>query len=198
MTARKPPKQCPSCGNDLLVPQAKHCYKEECIRPYMLHRATTYVEKVGECEVWKGYVNKGVPQMQVRFGPGRGQRRNHRVLDVRRGFYSSKDADAQHNLYVNDCGTLGCCVPEHYHMRSKVELMNKALEKKRAATPKLPIEPLREWVQRNFQDRAIPDRIWYHLQNDQIDLMIADEICCDDLGIHPYAIFGELFFDAAA
>lgn len=137
--------------------------------------------------MWLGCIRKGgVAYHGLRYADDK--RISRRVLDLRQGIFDPRKAGTEHRYYRSECGTPGCVVIDHHTLVKKTESFG----------PKsyLPVLPLRTWIQTHYKKplpREVSKSIW---QSDRIALLRADEICCDYLGVHPFAVYGQAFYAA--
>lgn len=181
---------CEICGTVLTLTgrASAYCQTEECVTEFARRRAWARVKKVGDCEVWQGPVQmKGrTPIVTLRFN---NKRRDFRVVTLR-------DPEGERSTcrrYLRSCGTDRCVTVEHHRIQ-----MGRNLPPTKTIYNRLPWEPLVEWIKdRNI---VIGNNSGHVLSQARekgfITVTRADEFCIDVLGVHPTAVYGELFFDA--
>lgn len=165
-----------------------HCQTEACVTAYAHRRAVERVVRVGDCEVWQGSVHrKGrTPIVTLRFN---NKRRDFRVLALR----DPDSARAVCRRYIRSCGTDKCVTVEHHRIQ-----IGRSLPPTKTIYNRLPWEPLAEWIKdRNI---VIGNGNGHVLSQARdrgfITVTRADEFCIDVLGVHPAAVYGDLFFEA--
>ena len=96
----------------------------------------------------------------------------------------------------NECGTRGCVNLTHNRLMQKIGQNRNPL----VISARLPVEPLLDFFARHKPDR-IPDSYAESLRRaahrGYVSVTTADALCIDVLGIHPTAVYGDLFYEAA-
>lgn len=187
---RKADVPCISCGAVLsLYPRAQaHCLTEECIEGYARHYAMTNVRQEGECEVWNGQLKPGgVAYFAVTVERGgRDKRRDYRALPLRdpRG-----KGETKNRQYENLCGTKGCVKVDHNRLVVHVPRVKRYI----AAT--LPAQPLLERLERVSVPSGFHGYLSDARKKGTFTVTTADMLCIDILGVHPTAVYGDLFYE---
>lgn len=170
----------------------RFCQTDACITEFARRRAWERTEKVGDCEVWQGPVqSKGAtPIVTLRFN---NRRRDFRVLQLR-------DPDperATYRRYINSCGTPRCVNLDHHYIQIGRNLPSPQLR----ILARLPVEPMNEYLSRN-PGVVVGPRSHKPLQQARkkgfFTVTGADAFCIDVLGVHPTAVFGDLFYTAGS
>lgn len=193
----KPPKVCGQCGNEYPARQkAATCGKEPCVVAEITKKAINNVRKDGDCEVWLGFFRqKGhVPTIcaAVYDEDGNRERKDFRVMQLR--WPTPEQANGR--VFENRCGNPDCVSLAHNILR-----LPKTKNDHSRILAKLPAQPLLDYVHR--LEKANPEltlgpgreRIHRYEREGELSVTSADSFCIDVLGVHPTAVFGELFFE---
>ncbi len=186
---------CVGCGAELVKTNGNmrpFCQEsEECGMAFAKWYAYNNVDKVGDCEVWRGRP-KGGETFRVRLRIN-GKNLDPRVLDLRAG----DTAVGKYKRYRKLCDTPGCVVLEHHEAAvaasTKIPMTINA---------HLPAEPLVEYFEKNLRGKVVlsdapRENFNKGRRQGYFTVSTVDALCIDCFGIHPAAIYGDLFWEAA-
>lgn len=192
-----PSKQCAYCSQEYPAKRrSRTCGAEECVVRDVTHQALTNVKRIGDCELWQGFFRKKghVPMIcaDLYDADGTKRRKEYRAMVFR---WPNPEETAG-RLFKNRCGNPDCVTVEHTELQKKTVVNNHGHIK-----AKLPAQPLLDYIRR-LEERE-PDlvlgtgreRIHRYERDGQLSVTSADSFCIDVLGVHPTAVFGELFFE---
>lgn len=188
-------KPCITCGKPTRSKSGRvYCRTEECAYGFARWWAKENVDKVGDCEIWRGSLrSRGneAPNFDVTVGPG-GKRRVYRVISLR----EEDPSVAKGRNYENECGNPGCVSLLH----NKLITAGNGSRNPLIISAHLPAEPLLDYFARSHRT-PLNDNQREALRRGRsrgyFTVTTADTLCIDVLGVHPTAIYGDLFYEAA-
>lgn len=187
---------CQACGATLTLKKFElpYCKTQECATAYvpMLVESRTYARD-GHL-IWDGsfHSRTGRPICRVEYRTGDGNRElQYNPRDILYGRKSSRSESLERT-----CDEARCVAP-HHSVLKKTQARRQLPAPKE--NPRLPVKPLAALIAAHGEhltlSREDEEAIrWAHVSG-QIDLYIADRICCDALGIHPYFVWGSTFYE---
>lgn len=199
------------------------CHGVECARAYALIVATsdTYVDNQHRdgvlpdedgCLIWQGKLEQGkrpvIHQRTHDSGNSTSQIRLRSIVVKARG------EDIPYGRKVDTaCGKVRCLLPEHLVIQWSSSSSTPMSDHDRVFLDPAPLVAAWErFMSRTIVHRSptnensfmarynadvvdrAGDRLMKAIRNGRVTLRLVDEICCDVLGIHPYALYGDEYF----
>lgn len=164
-----------------------HHYTPECNKGYLEWYYDQHVLQQGECRVWTGIAKRGVPYININEKPN--SKNAYRAVAValeRQGVPVDKFL-----ALVQTCSTDLCVNLDHFEARPNGGGNTKIWMD---AAPLLARFDAKRVTTRTS---AMAQALGRARKTGKITVDAADEICIESLGVHPYEVFGEAFFDAA-
>lgn len=212
---------CEVCGTLLnLVSRARrHCQTDDCRLGYVIKwylREESY-DSEGHM-YWSGprgtksASSPGVAMAYAADYETNLNKRQYRVLDIAALVHEGKPFDTTRR-WKNKCGDLACVALEHWQLGARTgdrkDLSQKILARLDAA-PLLALVDVREYrdakeatvtgamvgaVTMMPRSHALSVAIQTARKQGYLTVSAADAICIDYLGVHPYDVYGDLFYE---
>lgn len=172
---------CVACGKTL-VGRAPYHVNDFCRAGYLEHRYHQLCVEEGPCVRWTGAFNKTVPIL--RFG----ELGKSKEIGVRPFIYKRlADPDETGTRFEATCENHWCVAVRHMEPMLPVRQQ-----------PTLPLAPILDFADRRGIE--LPAHDMYHAyqqaerHSGQVSITCADRLCINLLGLHPFFIYGDLFY----
>lgn len=192
---------CEVCGTllNLVSGARRHCQTDDCRLGYVIKwylREESY-DSEGHM-YWSGprgtksASSPGVAMAYAADYETNLNKRQYRVLDIAALVHEGKPFDTTRR-WKNKCGDLACVALEHWQLGARTGGHKDVSQKILARLDAAPLLALVD--ARMPRSHALSVAIQTARKQGYLTVSAADAICIDYLGVHPYDVYGDLFYE---